>query len=93
MVFALPLRSGRSQPANNRPLRLEARSEADGSLLWSWMPPQAGDTGFVSEVLLTNTMIFVSTNLAVYGIDMTTHDLVWSYPLPGRLALSANGIL
>ena len=57
------------------------------------MPPQAGDTGFVSEVLLTKTMIFVSTDLVVYGIDVTTHDLVWSYPLPGRLALSPNGIL
>jgi hypothetical protein len=79
--------------ANDNPLRLEARSEADGSLLWSWTPPQSGDAGFVSEVLLTNTMIFVSTNLAVYGIDMATHDLVWSYPLPGRLALSRNGIL
>lgn len=79
--------------ANDNPLRLEARSESDGSLLWSWIPPQAGDTGFVSEVLLTNTMIFVSTNLAVYGIDTTTHELVWSYPLPGRLALSPNGIL
>jgi hypothetical protein len=79
--------------ANDNPLRLEARSEADGSLLWSWPPPQAGDTEFVSEVLLTNTLIFVSTNLAIYGIDMTTHDLVWSYPLPGRLALSPKGIL
>jgi hypothetical protein len=38
-------------------------------------------------------MIFVSTNLATYGIDATTHQVVWSYPLVGKLALSRNGIL
>jgi hypothetical protein len=35
----------------------------------------------------------VATNLATYGIDVQTHRLVFSYPLPGRLALSHNGIL
>jgi hypothetical protein len=78
---------------NNNPVRLETRAEADGSLLWSWVPPQAGDTGFVSETLLTNNMIFVSTNLATYGIDTTTHQTVWSYPLVGKLALSRSRIL
>ena len=78
---------------NNYPVRLEARAEADGTLLWSWVPPQAGDTGFVSETLLTNNMIFVSTNLATYGIDTTTHQTVWSYPLIGKLALSRSRIL
>jgi putative pyrroloquinoline-quinone binding quinoprotein/putative Ig domain-containing protein len=78
--------------ANNNPKRLEARSEADGSLLWSWTPP-AADAGFASEVLLTNNIAFVSTDQAVYGIDTTSHQLVWSYPLSGRLALSQNGIL
>ena len=29
--------------ANNNPLRVEARAEGDGSLLWSWTPPAAGD--------------------------------------------------
>lgn len=79
--------------ANNNPVRLEARAEADGTLLWSWVPPQAGDTNFVSETLLTNTMIFVSTNLATYGIDTATHQTVWSYPLVGKLALSRSKIL
>ena len=35
----------------------------------------------------------MSTNLATYGIDTITHKLVFSYPFPGRLALSQNGIL
>lgn len=79
--------------ANNNPVRLEARSEADGTLLWSWVPPLAGDTMFASEVLATNNLIFISTNLATYVIDMTSHKTVWSYPLTGKLALSKNGIL
>jgi hypothetical protein len=79
--------------ANERPLRLEVRAEADGALLWSWVPPQAGDAVFESEVLLTKNLVFVSTNLATYAIDVSTHRTVWSYPLPGRLSLSRNGIL
>ncbi len=42
---------------NQRPLQLEARSETTGALLWSWVPPQAGDTGFASEVLLTRAPV------------------------------------
>jgi hypothetical protein len=38
-------------------------------------------------------MVFVSTNLATYGIDVNTHKTVWSYPQVGRLALSKIGIL
>jgi hypothetical protein len=78
---------------NDSPIRLEARAETDGKLLWSWVPPQAGDVLFVSETLLTNTLIFVSTNLATYGIDAVSHQTVWSYPLAGKLALSRSGIL
>jgi hypothetical protein len=79
--------------ANNNPVRLEARAETDGTLLWSWVPPQAGDTNFESETLLTKTILFVSTNLATYGIDTTMHQTVWSVPLVGKLALSSSGIL
>jgi len=78
---------------NNNPVQMEARSESDGTLLWSWVPPQAGDTQFYSETLLTRNLIFVSTNLATYAIDRATHQTVWSYPLKGKLALSQNGIL
>jgi len=37
--------------------------------------------------------VFVSTDVAVYGIDAGSHLAVWSYPLSGRLSLSQNGIL
>ena len=81
--------------ASQSPVRLEVRSESDGSLQWFWTPPLAADTSFASEVLLTQNMVFVSTNNAIYGIDTSTHQAVWSYPTQGgsRLALSANGVL
>lgn len=79
--------------ANNNPLRLEARSETDGALIWFWTPPASGDTSFVSEVLLTENAVIVSTNISTYMIDRSTRRAVWSYPNAGNLALSPNGIL
>jgi len=81
---------------NDNPLRLEARAESDGSLLWSWTPPTGQDLSFRSEVLVTDNLVFVSTAWAAYAIDLTTHQTVWSYftyPLGTRLALSRSGIL
>ena len=85
--------SGVVYAANNNPLRVEARSETDGTLIWSWTPPASGDMGFVSEVLLTQNAVIVSTTLSTYAIDRSTHHVMWSYPAAGNLALSPNGIL
>jgi len=54
-------------------------------------PPNA--EWWPSGVLLTNNLVFVSTDNATYAIDRTTHAQVWSYPFSGKLSLSANGIL
>jgi len=79
---------------NNLPLGLEARAESDGQLLWSWTPASTqGDKVFVSEVLLTDNLAFVSTDKATYAIDLATHRAVFSYPASGKLSLSANGVL
>lgn len=78
---------------NTSPLQLEARSESGGALLWHWTPQQPGETAFVGDVLLTNNLLFASTNVATYAIDLATHSSVWSIAVPGRLALSANGVL
>ena len=84
---------GRLYVGNNNPVRLEVRAESDGTLIWSWTPPQAGDIAFISEVLLTKNLAFVSTNLATYAVDLTKHVAVWSVPLVGKLSLSSNGVL
>jgi hypothetical protein len=78
---------------NQAPLRLEARAETDGALLWSWTPANVMETAFASEVLLIDNLVFVSTNYATHAIDLATHESVWNYPLSGKLTLSANGVL
>jgi outer membrane protein assembly factor BamB len=44
-------------------------------------------------VVVTKNLAFVSTNRAVYAIDLATHQPVWSYPVAGMLAVSGNGML
>jgi hypothetical protein len=78
---------------NKSPYRLEARAESDGALRWSWTPPVAGETLWNAEPIVTKNMVFVSTDMNTYAIDLRTHRPVWSYPLSGRLALTRSGIL
>lgn len=78
--------------AQNSPTQLDAISEADGSVLWSWTPP-AGDSGFHNNIIVTDNLAFVSTDQNVYAIDLTTHKSVWSYKAAGKLSLSPNYIL
>ena len=74
--------------ARNAPAALDALSEADGHVLWSW-PIPAGDTSFHRNVVVTRNLVFVSTDTSVYAIDLNTRQSVWSYPNPGMLAISA----
>lgn len=76
----------------NKPLQLEARNEADGSLAWSWAPP-ASVTQWQGNVVLTNNLAFVSSDNTTYAIDRSTHATVWTHPAGGKLSLSANGVL
>lgn len=80
--------------------RLEARSQADGTRLWSWTPDEPTTEPFslfttapVPNLVVTRNMVFVSSATRVYGIDLATRTVRWTYPEPGRLAMSPNGIL
>lgn len=83
--------------------KLDARKESDGSLLWTWRPDETGNTPFPLDdinqplaspnVVVTDNIAFVSTGSKVYAVDLATHQAVWSFPKPGRLALSTSGIL
>lgn len=79
--------------ANNKTFKLEARKEADGQLLWSWALPLTTGERFVSDVVATDNLVFVSTNMKTYAIDRSTQQAVWSHPAPGHLSISSNGIL
>lgn len=80
--------------ARNRPNYLDAMDETTGKVLWSWSPmPDQGDTEFHRNIVVTRNLLFVSTNAAVYAIDLATHKPVWRYPVPGMLAISSNRTL
>jgi outer membrane protein assembly factor BamB len=80
--------------------QLEARSDSDGALLWSWLPPEASTDPFSAfhgstpgNVLATDNLVFVGTSVGIYAVDITTRRHVWHYPKPGRMALSPQGVL
>lgn len=80
--------------ANVSPYQLEARSATNGALLWKWTPPRADETDyFGNNLIVTDNMIFVSTNKQLYAISLTSHAPVWTYWKPGRIAISQNGVL
>lgn len=70
-----------------------ALNVADGSTAWSWSPP-ASDYSSIRDVIATNNLLFVSTGTAVYAVDLTTHNVVWTLSVPGgAMAISPSGIL
>lgn len=77
---------------SNNPTSLDAIDEATGRVLWSWVPGPE-DLSFHRNVVVTDNLLFVSTDRAVYAIDLETRRPVWSYPVPGMLAISGGGTL
>ncbi len=86
------LANGVVYAARNAPATLDAMSEADGHIEWSWTPP-ASDSSFHRNIVVTRNLLFVSTDMNVYAIDLTTHQAVWQYPKPGMIAISAAPML
>lgn len=79
--------------ARNEPMSLDAIDEATGRVLWSWVPVGNGDTSFHRNILLTRNILFVSTDKAVYALDLASKTPTWRYPKPGMLAISADRTL
>jgi len=84
---------GRVYALARAPLRLEVRAEVDATLLWQWSPPLEDGVDAFGDVLITDNLVFFSTTSAVFAIDLASRRAVWRLNQPGRLALSANGIL
>lgn len=74
---------------------LVAVNDVDGSQLWAGSRPASADdlTPYRGNVIVTDTHAFASSGKRVYAFNLGTHQVVWSYPRPGALALSANGVL
>jgi hypothetical protein len=83
------------------PLRVEARRQSDGAVLWSYKPifgsfpgsPGSGNSQFLGDPVLTDNLVFVSTDLGVYAIDRQSGTARWFFGIPGSLAITPNGTL
>ena len=69
---------------------VEARRESDGTLLWSWSPPQGQVQG---TTVVTRNVLFTATETTTYALDLGAQRQVWTYPAGGHLALSTQGVL
>ena len=77
--------------------QVEARSESDGSLQWTWPLPAGGAP--VGTMIATSNLLLVSATASgantgvTYAVDLASHRKVWSYPLAGNLVVSSGGTL
>lgn len=72
---------------------LNAHSAATGALLWSSerFDSYLGDRS--GSVVVTNNLVFASTDFATVAIDLASHRVVWKYPLGGAISISDRGVL
>lgn len=78
--------------ASNETSKFDAIDEQTGTVLWSW-PAPSGET-FVGNVVVTETLAFVSTHNNVYAIDLAgTHQAKWTAKTPGWLAITPDAQL
>jgi outer membrane protein assembly factor BamB len=71
---------------------VEARSLADGTLLWTWAMP-SGDSYWQRQMVLTDTHLFVSTDQQTVAIDLATRIPVWQVPQGGWIGMTPEGVL
>jgi outer membrane protein assembly factor BamB len=76
--------------------RVEARSPATGTLLWSWTAPggsSAAESTWHAGLVVVGSIAFVGTSGGTHAIDLNTRQSIWNDPATGELAVSSNGIL
>lgn len=71
---------------------LEAHAAGTGALLWRTSLPQGFQDRF-DTLVVTNGLAFVSSDETTLAVDLATHQVVWSHPVGGTLALSNRGVL
>lgn len=91
---ALPVLANDTVYTLGSSMEIEARAAATGVLQWK----SARVFDFASELanarmVVTSNLVFVSGTRSTKAIDLATHQVVWSYPLGGELAISDRGVL
>lgn len=84
---------GRIYLSKSTPGELNVLDEETGRLLWGWAPPV--DERMIGNTILTETIVFVSTNKSIYAIPIqgSSHVPVWSAPGGGEMAITPDGML
>jgi outer membrane protein assembly factor BamB len=78
--------------ASNQISELDAIDEATGKALWAWPLPNGEQ--FLGNIVVTDTLVFVSTDKATYAIDLQgTHQTKWSDRTSGWLAITPDAKL
>lgn len=90
-ITAPAVANGVIYAASKSRLALDAIDEETGEILWSWGPgPSQGDSSFHRNIVVTQNLLFVSTDTAVYALDLATRQPVWRYDEAGMLSLSSS---
>jgi hypothetical protein len=73
---------------------LEARAAVTGVLQWKtgWLFGNSVDLE-KARLIATSNLVFISSPTKTQAIDRTTHQVVWTYPFGGEVALSDRGVL
>jgi len=79
-------------------LALDARNPATGTLTWSESLGSNYDGSFAwwtpePQVVVVGNLAFATTVHSVVAVDVQTHRVAWSHPVPGKLAVSEHGVL
>jgi outer membrane protein assembly factor BamB len=73
---------------------LEARSAASGVLQWKTGWLFSNSIGLDNaRMIVTSNLVFVSGPAKTLAVDRTTHQVVWTTPFGGELAISDQGVL
>jgi outer membrane protein assembly factor BamB len=66
---------------------LDAIDLNTGEILWSWTAP-SGNASFHRNIVVTDNLVFASTDTSVYGINLQTQQMEWSYPEAGMMLIT-----
>ncbi|PVZ65619.1 outer membrane protein assembly factor BamB family protein [Pelagibaculum spongiae] len=72
---------------------VEALNVLDGSRQWSWIAGTSSEDHISGTMIISNNLLFCSTENATYALDISTQEVVWQTTEVGQLAIGGYGNL
>ena len=80
--------------AGNSPATLDALNPSTGQVEWSWtLPEEWSDDEFHRNIVVTDNVLFVSTDRQTIGIDLQSREVVFTHSKPGLVSISDDRML